>query len=139
RTLMIKKVRDYGNREKEKELALIPMSQKDLTCGTMPKSTITYWQRWWTPYGWYNRPRTWKEISRETYMSLLSFRKVSETNLDRALVWHPKGLEEWSPLEWGGALAGEAGELCNILKKLKRLDTGLQQADNVTKSELLNK
>jgi len=66
---MIKKVRDYGNREKEKELALIHMGQRDITDGIMPKSTITYWQRWWTPYGWHNRPRTWKEISRETYMS----------------------------------------------------------------------
>lgn len=29
-------------------------------------------------------------------------------------------LEEWSPAEWGCAVAGEAGELCNLLKKLRR-------------------
>ncbi len=32
---------------------------------------------------------------------------------------HFFALEHWSPMEWGCALAGEVGELCN---KLKRLD-----------------
>jgi NTP pyrophosphatase (non-canonical NTP hydrolase) len=30
------------------------------------------------------------------------------------------GLYEWSPTDWGCALAGETGELCNKLKKLRR-------------------
>src|SRR5689334_12432803 len=29
-------------------------------------------------------------------------------------------LGRWSPLEWGGAAAGEMGELCNLLKKMRR-------------------
>lgn len=31
-----------------------------------------------------------------------------------------RSLKAWTPLEWGGALAGETGELCNFLKKLRR-------------------
>ena len=30
------------------------------------------------------------------------------------------GVEIWGPMQWGCALAGEAGELCNELKKLER-------------------
>jgi NTP pyrophosphatase (non-canonical NTP hydrolase) len=33
------------------------------------------------------------------------------------------GLDKWSPTDWGCALAGEVGELCNFLKKLLRLQT----------------
>ena len=29
---------------------------------------------------------------------------------------------DWSPMEWGCALAGEVGELCNFLKKMSRGD-----------------
>lgn len=29
-------------------------------------------------------------------------------------------LADWTPLEWGGALAGEVGEVCNLLKKYRR-------------------
>lgn len=28
--------------------------------------------------------------------------------------------EAWSPMQWGCALAGEVGELCNVLKKYER-------------------
>ena len=30
------------------------------------------------------------------------------------------GLYDWSPTDWGCALAGETGELCNLLKKVRR-------------------
>jgi NTP pyrophosphatase (non-canonical NTP hydrolase) len=32
----------------------------------------------------------------------------------------PSGLHAWTPLEWAGALAGEVGELANLLKKDRR-------------------
>lgn len=31
-------------------------------------------------------------------------------------------LDLWTPAEWGNALAGETGELCNLLKKIRRGD-----------------
>lgn len=51
-------------------------------------------------------------------------------SLLRTARWHPNGLEEWSALEWAGAMAGEAGEACNAAKKLKRLETELQSINN---------
>jgi NTP pyrophosphatase (non-canonical NTP hydrolase) len=35
---------------------------------------------------------------------------------------------DWSPLEWGGALAGEVGELLNIIKKVRRGDLTMEEA-----------
>lgn len=29
-------------------------------------------------------------------------------------------VDYWSPMQWGCAIAGEAGELCNLVKKLER-------------------
>ena len=49
-----------------------------------------------------------------------------ETNIARCERWHPGGLDEWSPLEWAGAMAGEAGEAANAAKKLKRVESKLQ-------------
>ena len=48
------------------------------------------------------------------------------TNVERCKKWHPGGIEEWSPLEWAGAMAGEAGEAANAAKKLKRVESKLQ-------------
>lgn len=62
-------------------------------------------------------------------MSGLSFTQVSEINRARALVWHPKGLEEWSVADWAVAMAGEAGEVCNAVKKLRRIDSEMVQAE----------
>jgi NTP pyrophosphatase (non-canonical NTP hydrolase) len=55
----------------------------------------------------------------------LTFAELSAVNLQRVQRWHPeKGIADWSPLEWAGAMAGEAGEACNAAKKLKRIDIG---------------
>jgi NTP pyrophosphatase (non-canonical NTP hydrolase) len=51
---------------------------------------------------------------------------VFATSVERAKRWHPGGVEDWSPLEWAGAMCGEAGEAANAAKKLKRIETGLQ-------------
>lgn len=47
-------------------------------------------------------------------------------NVERCKKWHPGGIEEWSALEWAGAMAGEAGEAANAAKKLKRCESLLQ-------------
>ena len=57
-----------------------------------------------------------------------TFETVSRVNLERASLWHPDGIEDWSPAEWGNAFAGEAGELCNVLKKILRHDHAIEQA-----------
>jgi NTP pyrophosphatase (non-canonical NTP hydrolase) len=52
---------------------------------------------------------------------------ISIVSWQRALRWHPAGIHQWSLSDWGVALAGEVGELCNVIKKLNRLRDGLQQ------------
>lgn len=41
---------------------------------------------------------------------------------------------DWSLLEWGGAMAGEAGELCNLLKKVRRGDLDIN--DKAVRAEI---
>lgn len=52
----------------------------------------------------------------------LTFAAVSQVNLERAYEWHKGGLEEWSVSDWGVAMAGEAGEVCDAIKKLRRIE-----------------
>jgi NTP pyrophosphatase (non-canonical NTP hydrolase) len=54
---------------------------------------------------------------------------ISIVNLRRAKRWHNGGLEEWTPSDWACAMAGEAGEVCNAVKKLNRIDKGVQQSN----------
>lgn len=56
----------------------------------------------------------------------LDIDEVSQISVKRALRWHVNGLADWSPLEWAGAMAGEAGEAANAAKKLRRMDMGIQ-------------
>ena len=49
----------------------------------------------------------------------LTFDKLRKTNYTRC-VKDIRAIDSWTPLEWGGALAGETGELCNLLKKMRR-------------------
>lgn len=53
----------------------------------------------------------------------LRFDELREANVARCEeVFHP--LSSWSPTDWSNAMAGEAGEACNITKKHKRGDGG---------------
>lgn len=53
----------------------------------------------------------------------LTFIELRNANLSRVQDWH--GLSDWSIMEWACAMAGEAGELCNVAKKIKRIETGI--------------
>lgn len=69
-------------------------------------------------------------------MTTFDIQQFSELNLERCNNWHH--INDWSPMEWGAATAGELGELCNILKKIKRFDTGVQQnAVSLSRQELI--
>ncbi len=54
-------------------------------------------------------------------------RAISPLNLERALLWHPGGLDEWSLMDWMVATAGESGEVLNSLKKRKRVEQKISQ------------
>ena len=38
-------------------------------------------------------------------------------------------IKDWTPTDWGCALAGEVGELCNVLKKLHRGDYNTEEME----------
>lgn len=51
----------------------------------------------------------------------LTFKKFHELNVYRSTK-DVKHSTDWSEMEWGCALSGEVGELCNYLKKSRRGD-----------------
>lgn len=52
----------------------------------------------------------------------LTFKKLTKVNYQRCKRWHQSSsLDDWSISDWACAMAGEAGEVCNAVKKLKRL------------------
>lgn len=56
-------------------------------------------------------------------MNKLTFAKMRYANLARLDdIFHP--IDEWNACEWACAMAGEAGEVCNAVKKMKRMETG---------------
>ena len=49
----------------------------------------------------------------------LTFDWLRAANVQRCEdVFHP--LHEWSPTDWATAVAGEVGEACNLIKKIRR-------------------
>ena len=53
---------------------------------------------------------------------MMTFAKVSAVNVNRCQRWHKNGLLDWSVSDWAVAMAGEAGEVCNAVKKLRRVE-----------------
>jgi NTP pyrophosphatase (non-canonical NTP hydrolase) len=48
-------------------------------------------------------------------------RPLNQTRCDR---WHPPTGDDWTLGDWGNALAGEVGELANVVKKIRRHQSG---------------
>jgi NTP pyrophosphatase (non-canonical NTP hydrolase) len=55
----------------------------------------------------------------------LTFAEVTAANIARCNRWHNGGLEDWSIQDWAIAMAGEAGEVCNAIKKLRRIEDAI--------------
>lgn len=60
-------------------------------------------------------------------MTGLDLATLAETNAARCRRWHPDGSEPWTLADWSNAMCGEAGEAANVIKKLRRLETGTAQ------------
>lgn len=68
--------------------------------------------------------------TRPREVSTLSFADLRIANVARCeSAWHP--VAEWRPTDWACALAGEAGELCNWIKK--ELRDGVSRKDEIAK------
>jgi NTP pyrophosphatase (non-canonical NTP hydrolase) len=59
----------------------------------------------------------------------LTFEALATTSRTRADRWHPLGLDEWSVADWAVAMAGEAGEVCDAVKKFRRIETSVVSAN----------
>lgn len=57
-------------------------------------------------------------------VSGLNLALLRAVNVQRSKRWHEGG-EPWGVADWSNAMAGEAGEACNAVKKLRRIETGL--------------
>ena len=69
---------------------------------------------------------------------MLSFEQLRKAHENREKRW-TKGAEEWSINDMLVGLGGECGEALNEGKKLRRLETGMQQHGNVPVSHLVAK
>ena len=71
----------------------------------------------------------------------LTFSRLRAVNVDRCARWHPgfpnDGL--WNGADWSNAAAGEMGEACNVVKKLRRQETGGRGAVDPDYAVLLSK
>lgn len=68
----------------------------------------------------------------------MELQRISEINRQRANRWHngfPRNADGWSLADWSNAMQGEAGEAGNVVKKIRRLETGLRQAEQGTAAD----
>jgi NTP pyrophosphatase (non-canonical NTP hydrolase) len=49
---------------------------------------------------------------------------LADVNAARCGRWHPPTSERWTLADWSNAMCGEAGEAANMVKKLRRIETG---------------
>jgi NTP pyrophosphatase (non-canonical NTP hydrolase) len=71
----------------------------------------------------------------------LTFAQLRAVNAARAARWHP-GFphdDKWNGADWSNAAAGEMGEACNVVKKLRRQETGGRGAADPDYDVLLSK
>jgi NTP pyrophosphatase (non-canonical NTP hydrolase) len=67
---------------------------------------------------------------------ILTFEELRSANVTRCEeVFH--GLDRWTPTDWATAVAGECGEACNEVKKLRRLDDADSSSDTPVERERL--
>ena len=60
---------------------------------------------------------------------MLTFETLREVNVRRCeTAFH--AVNKWAPEMWACAVAGEAGEMCNAVKKLKRVTDGINTAND---------
>jgi len=69
-------------------------------------------------------------------MSKFTLDKLREQNVARLHRWHSNEIDEWTGADWSNATCGEAGEMANVVKKLRRGETGARNDDDPTEPEL---
>lgn len=52
--------------------------------------------------------------------------------------WHTPDTEPWSGADWSNAMCGEAGEAANVVKKIRRIETGTGAQDQPPLTDLID-
>lgn len=63
-----------------------------------------------------------------TTPTTLTFDALRTANVARCARWHRPGTVPWTGADWSNAMCGEAGETANVVKKLRRAETGTASA-----------
>ena len=67
----------------------------------------------------------------------LTFDALRTVNVTRCKRWHPPESTPWTAADcWSNAMCGEAGELANVVKKIRRHETGARNEGDPTPDEL---
>lgn len=69
-------------------------------------------------------------------MTALTFDELSAAGRERCKRWHHADTEPWSGADWSNAMCGEAGEAANVVKKLRRHETGTAPQGDPSEAEL---
>lgn len=67
----------------------------------------------------------------------LTLEGVSRINRQRCKRWHGRDTEPWTAADWSNAMAGEAGEACNVVKKIRRHETNTSTPNDPDLAELV--
>lgn len=74
-------------------------------------------------------------LSIQTQFRYIQMHGLREANVSRCSeVFHP--FDEWTIFDWALAVAGEAGELANLIKKVRRGDFTMESAKQAIADEL---
>lgn len=87
-----------------------------------------------------------EEVTEQLHLTLsrlagghaLTFDQVTTINRARASRWHPgfPNDDTWSIADWSNAMCGEAGEAANVVKKIRRYESGLQGVGDPSEDDL---
>lgn len=60
----------------------------------------------------------------------LTFDTLRDANASRVVRWHDPASSSWTIADWSNAMCGEAGELANVIKKIRRQEDGARGVDD---------
>jgi NTP pyrophosphatase (non-canonical NTP hydrolase) len=64
-------------------------------------------------------------------------RIIQGVSARRSARWHHQDTVPWSLADWSNAMCGEAGEAANVVKKIRRIETGTVGVHNGGETDLL--
>jgi NTP pyrophosphatase (non-canonical NTP hydrolase) len=64
-------------------------------------------------------------------------RTIQQISAQRCTRWHHADTEPWSLADWGNAMGGECGEAQNVIKKIRRIQTGTVGGHNAADTDLV--